>query len=132
MSSASSADLNAMELEAISCLSLNQLIEAEWLYRRILNACSSSEGPDASRRDQWNLASVLVKEGKYMEAESILREIWAYLEARSGRTKKHFMEQEIGTLRLLEMCLGEEKAEEKGTLGKLATQLELVAATRTE
>lgn len=132
MATISSADLDAMELEAVSCFSLSQYNEAEQLYRRIMNARSETEGPEAARRDQYNLASVLVKEQKFDEAEPLLRDLLASLEARSIRNRKHFMQQEAGTMRLLVQTLGKEKADEATKLSEAASHLEASAASMEE
>ncbi|KAK4499169.1 hypothetical protein PRZ48_009681 [Zasmidium cellare] len=111
MATTSSAELDAMELEAVSYFSLHQYNEAEQVYRRIWQAQMEAKGPDEARREQYNLASVLVKEEKFDEAEPLLREVLGFLEARSNRNRKHFMQQEAGTMRLLVQTLGEEKTE---------------------
>lgn len=129
MTTASSTDLDAMELEAVSCFSLHQLTEAEQLYRRILHARSEAEGPDAARRDQYNLASVLVREGKFDEARSLLREVLAFLEARENRNRRQFMEQEAATMRLLVQTLGDGQSDEVKRLRDSASRLEESAAS---
>lgn len=132
MTSASSTDLNAMELEAVQCFSLSYYTEAEQLYRRILHARSEAEGPDAARRDQFNLACVLVKKQNFAEAEPLLREVLTFLESRSNRNRKHFKEQEAATMRLLAQALGKERADEARRLSEGASHLEASAASMQE
>lgn len=111
----------------MSCFSLHQFNEAEQLYRQIMHAHSQAEDFDAARRDQYNLGSVLVRQRKFDDAEPLLRDLLAYLEARSVRNRKHFMQQEAATTRLLVQTLGERQQEEATRLSEVASRLEAEA-----
>lgn len=132
MTTISSADLDAMELEAVSYFSLHQYHEAEQVYRRIWQARIAADGLGAACREQYNLAAVLVKEEKFDEAQPLLREVLGSLQARSNRSRKHFMQQEAGTMRLLVETLGEGQSEEATRLSEAASRLEASAASMSE
>lgn len=75
-------------------------------YREIIKKRQQAEGLEATYRDRYNLAAVLVKSRKFDEAGIMLRDVLRFLEGRDGRESEPFRQQEATTKRLLVQVLG--------------------------
>jgi tetratricopeptide (TPR) repeat protein len=119
--------LNDLSTQAEYHTSLSQLSQAEHFLRQILITRTALEGADASVRDKFNLAAVMVQQQKFAEAEPLLRQVLQFLQGRDGakREMRHWVDQEVATTRLLGLALkGQGKVEEARELRSTAQVLE--------
>ena len=100
------ATLNMSEL-ASERFMLRQYAGCENLYRKLKELYDKKGGVDSAWSMMYNLSDVLVKQGKYEEAETILRKLLPLLQTREGTgLAQAFPQQEIGTLTLLMEAVG--------------------------
>jgi tetratricopeptide (TPR) repeat protein len=99
--------LAAMSGLASERFMLDQYAECEDLYRKLKELYDKKDAVDSAWSMMYNLSNVLVKQGKYEEADTILRKLLPLLRTREGTgVAQAFPQQEIGTLTLLMVAAG--------------------------
>jgi len=81
---------------------LGQNAQAEQNYRKLLEISERQKGPNTSWAAMSNLSWILNKQGKYAEAEGILRRLLPRLQSRMGKDSP----QALGCLRHLMEAMG--------------------------
>ncbi|KAI9810839.1 MAG: hypothetical protein M1827_006046 [Pycnora praestabilis] len=94
--------LNTMHALAMVQTELDEDDRAEKTYRKMLEAYEKTGGPNRAFAVMNNLAFVLNRQGKYAEAEQILRKLLPPLQERGGRDTP----QALGCMRKLMEAVG--------------------------
>lgn len=109
-------DLTVLESQASKSCQLANYDEAEHTYRRLIDLRADEEGIEATYRDRFNLSATLVKQRKFQDAETSIREVLAFLTSRTKEeAPEHFQAQEDAACRILEEAVAGQ-SESKGIL----------------
>ena len=125
MASGNADSTTSVESSAQQHVDNGDFDKAESAYRELVDVRTKSEGPEGAIRESYSLGGILLKQRKYAEAETILRQVMKALEERpNGRETGSFIEQEAGTASgLSEALRGQGKINEANDMADKASTL---------
>jgi len=110
---ANTASLDALESQAASFYQFAKYDEAEHAYRRLIELHAEKDGNEATYRDSYNLSAALAKQGKFSEAEAMIRQVLAFLVSRVKEGNvDNYEAQEVAAHKILEEAVAGQRTSE--------------------